>query len=931
MMDKKLLAIAVIILLLVSVGVYMFFFPRERGTEDHPYMIEDVQDLQDMNEDLDAHYALANDIDASETEEWNDGKGFEPIGPERFENSFTGTLDGRGHEINGLYINRTEDYIGLFGCIRRGEVRDLILEDIYVRGDLGVGGIAGYLRRELINIRVTGEVKGNQSVGGLVGQGDYGRVYDSQTSVEVEGEKRVGGLMGYSWESRVVNSHSTEDVMGDIVVGGLVGYHWGGTIDDSYSKGDVMGNQLLGGLVGENEYRWRIDNSYYNYEEVLINGEHNKTVAGIPDEKFTRWIESDLWRDVEFEGGSGTEEDPYLIADVYQLQSIRGDVDAHYELIDDVNARRVADWNVGLGFRPIDSFSGTFDGSGHTVNELYIDRTRERPIGFFGSLEEDGVIRNVGLEDASVRGSNSVGALVGSNDGGTVHGSWAEGSIEATSDFLPTAGGLIGDNEGVISNSYFSDGEVVAHRIGGFVGGGQYSGTVENSFFNIDSVRINGRHRVDFLGLYEEQFQDWISNDLTLDVSDYYDSLDPEQDHYEIDGLQGLKDLLGFAGDEEYSFKLTRDIDLSAAGSFRIPYLEAEFNGDNHTIEGLSLNVDDYKHIGLFDYIGQEGRVANTNVVDADVRGNNHVGILAGENRGMIVNSSTEGTVNGDDTLGGLVGANDGKVMNSHASVERTLNGNNALGGLIGSNEEKVMNSHASVDLSGNRLVGGLIGWNSGGQVLSSYATGDASGESNVGGLLGYNRRAQVYNSFATGDISGTQYVGGLVGFQYTGTIANSYSTGEVRGSEAIGGLVGYNRDTENTEVEDSFWNEDTSGQPTSDGGTGKTAEEMMDQKLFSEAGWDITVVEDEDELDTEYKWNIVEGETYPFLSEKEAEPVEEEDLDPIDGGICAVVGLIIMGLVVVYLVTKDDRENEGDDALQSEKGDETFEGEDID
>jgi len=899
MMDKKLLAITVIVLLVFSVGVYMFFFPRERGTEERPYMIEDVHDLQDMNEDLDAHYALANDIDASETEEWKDGEGFEPIGPDGYDNPFTGSLDGRGNKITGLYINRTEGYGGLFGYVR-GEMRNLVLEDVYINGESSVGGAVGYLRGEVVNIRVTGEVKGNRSIGGLVGQGDHGRVYDSETSTEVKGEKRVGGLKGYNWDGRVVNSHSTGDVTGDIAVAGLVGYNWGGTIEDSYSKGDVMGNQSFGGLVGENEYRWRIDNSYYNYQEVLINGEHNKTLAGISDEKFTRWIESDLWRDVEFQGGSGTEEDPYLIADVYQLQSIRGDVDAHYELIDDINASKVEDWNVGSGFRPIDSFAGTFDGGGHTVNELYIDRTRERSIGLFGSLVEDSEIRNIGLKNANIRGSRFVGVLVGSNNGGTVHESWAEGNIESTSDFLSTAGGLIGNNDGVISNSYFSDGGVKAEWVGGLVGGNQYSGSVENSFYNIGSVRINGRHRISFSGLFDEQYHDWISNDLSLDVLDYYDRSDSDQEYYEIEGLQGLKDLLGFAGDEEYSFKLTRDIDLSPAEDFHIPYLEAEFDGDNHTIEGLSLNVDHFRHTGFFDYIDHDGRVANTNVVDADVNGNRDVGILAGNNRGTIVNSATEGTVSGDFASGGLTGANVGMVMNSFSTA----------------------------DVYGDKHTGGLIGRNSRGQILSSYATGDVRGKNFVGGLIGWDSEGRVKNSYTTGDVDGNYYVGGLVGDLRSGTVANSYSTGEVSGNSNVGGLIG---DNWMGDVRDSFWNIDTSGQSTSDGGTGKTTEEMMDQELFSEAGWDITVVEDEDELDTEYRWNIVEGETYPFLSGKEAEPVEEDDdLDPIDGGICAVVGLIIMGLVVVYLVTKKDRENEGENALQSEKSNEPSEEEDI-
>jgi len=898
-LNKKVLAIAVIILLVISIGTYIFLFPRERGTEEHPYMIKDVQDLQDMNEDPEAHYALANDIDASETEEWNDKKGFEPIGPDGYDNPFTGSLDGRGHKITGLYVNRTEGYSGLFGFVR-GEVKDLIVEDAFVVGESGVGGVAGTLRGEVVNCRVTGEVKGNWSVGGLVGQGDYGRVYDSETSAEVKGEKRVGGLMGFSWDSRVMNSHSTGDVRGDTVVGGLVGFNWDGEIEDSYSKGDVVGNRSVGGLVGENEHRWKIDNSYYNYEEVLINGEHNKTIAGISDEKFTKWIKSDLWRDVEFEGGEGTEEDPYLIADVYQLQSIRGDVDAHYALTEDIDASRVEDWNVGSGFKPIDSFTGTFDGRGYTINDLYINRTLGNNIGLFGRLAKDGEIRNVGLKDANIRGSRYVGSVVGSNKGGTVHESWAEGNIESTSGFLSTAGGLIGDNEGVISNSYFSDGEVKAEWVGGLVGGNKYSGKVENSFYNIDSVRINGRHRVDFSGLFEEQYQDWISNDLSLDVSDYYDRSDSEQEYYEIDSLQSLRDLLGFAWNDEYSFKLTKDIDLSLVEDFHIPYLEAEFDGDNHTIEGLSLNVDDYRYVGFFDHIGHDGRVANTNVVDADVSGNRDVGILAGNNRGSIVNSGTEGTINGDFASGGLTGANVGKVMNSFSTAE----------------------------VNGDKHTGGLIGRNFRGQVLSSYATGDVSGNNFVGGLIGWNRHGRIKNSYTTGDVDGDHYVGGLVGYLESETITNSYSTGEVSGNGKVGGLIG---DNWRGEVRDSFWNKDTSGLNTSDGGTGKTTEKMRDQELFSEVGWDITVVEDEDELDTDHKWNIVEGETYPFLSGKEAEPLEEEEEDPKppDVGIWIVPALIIVSLLMWQILKIDDRESGSEDELQSDKDDEPSEEED--
>jgi len=67
--------------------------------------------------------------------------------------------------------------------------------------------------------------------------------------------------------------------------------------------------------------------------------------------------------------------------------------------------------------------------------------------------------------------------------------------------------------------------------------------------------------------------------------------------------------------------------------------------------------------------------------------------------------------------------------------------------------------------------------------------------------------------------------------------------------------------------VTDSFWDTETSGQATSDGGTGKTTAEMQDIATFSGAGWKITAVANPGEPNPTYTWNIVDRETYPFLS----------------------------------------------------------------
>jgi hypothetical protein len=134
-----------------------------------------------------------------------------------------------------------------------------------------------------------------------------------------------------------------------------------------------------------------------------------------------------------------------------------------------------------------------------------------------------------------------------------------------------------------------------------------------------------------------------------------------------------------------------------------------------------------------------------------------------------------------------------------------------------------------------------------------------------VGGLLGLNEGI-VSNCHAMGNVTGDSDVGGLVGSN-SGTVNNSYSTGNVAGDEYVGGLVGHNyfRTGEGT-VSNCFWDIETSGQTTSDGGTGKNATEMQDIATFSGAGWDIIAVAP-GVTNPAYTWNIIDDQTYPFLS----------------------------------------------------------------
>ena len=264
------------------------------------------------------------------------------------------------------------------------------------------------------------------------------------------------------------------------------------------------------------------------------------------------------------------------------------------------------------------------------------------------------------------------------------------------------------------------------------------------------------------------------------------------------------------------------------------PPFVGSFDGQGYEIRDLFIDRSGESDVGLFGVVGAAGAIENVGVC-GNVTGNDDVGGLVGKNEGTLSDSYSAGRVTGDDFVGGLMGKNEGTASNSSSTSS----------------------------VIGNTRVGGLVGQNSD-TVSDSYATGSVTGYDYVGGLAGRNEDP-MSNSYSTGNVTGYDHVGGLVGWNdNTGTVSDSYSTGRVTCTEDVGGLVGWN-DTGN--VYDSFWDTETSGQDTSAGGTAKNTTEMQSFGTFDDAGWDIIAVANPSTRNPFYIWNIVNGETYPFLS----------------------------------------------------------------
>ncbi len=641
-----------------------------------------------------------------------------------------------------------------------------------------------------------------------------------------------------------------------------------------------------------------------------------------------------------------TQDDPVEIQDWYDLNDTRDNLDGNYILINDLS-KNTAGYeelvNITKGWNPIGSneveFNGSFDGNGHEIRELFIDRSGS--VGLFRTLGPGAEVTDVELIDVDVSGEwgagglvgwnegiienssvtgdvdgydyvgglvgitlnctvknshstcevsgnnrvggliggfysgskviNSyatgdvvgeryteegcVGGLIGANRGSTVENSYASGNVNGyekvggligENDHLVNhsyatgevngrkkVAGLVGDNKGLVSNSYATGNVSGFKELGGLVG--SVSGKVNNSHYNIDKVLIKGENHITIGGIFDQQYKDW-KEDKRLEIEDYSDTLVLEGKYYKISDIQGIRDLLGFAGHNEKKFRLDDDIDLSGEPELHVPYFSGEFDGNNHIISGLNLNKSFSAQLGMFSY-NDEGKIENIDLVDAEIVGDKNVGGLVGiNNNGIITNSTVNGYLRGSESvgllcglnkgnvegsfvngivhaqdnyynIGGGIGLNKGDIKDCRVSVEITGNISDwglrqNLGGLNGKNEGRIENSHVSGTVTGSNLVGGLTGRNNKGEIVNSSSTANVTGNLRVGGLVGDNQGGSILKSCSKGKVIGyDSNIGGLVGRnapyggEISGVIENTYALGNVSASNSlnVGGLVGYN------------------------------------------------------------------------------------------------------------------------------------------
>lgn len=532
----------------------------------------------------------------------------------------------------------------------------------------------------------------------------------------------------------------------------------------------------------------------------------------------------------------------YIINSVEDLISISQNVytlSRQYVLGVDLDLSGVSSTENGEGFKPIGStampFRGSFDGNGHKITGLYINRPEESNVGLFGVIEAEAEIKNLAIENAFIAGKENTGIIVGKNKG-TVKNSCAVGVVtgnKATGVFVGQnlgsiedtfamgfvkgdiwTGGLVGRNEGgLIRRTYFV-GKILGNFYFGGLVGINNNGSISYSYWDTQisgiSFSSGGTGKITSEMFNKLTYQTWNFNSIWgirenlnypyLQVLKEYSYPEPP-----IIEIASAEDLSKIGKDINYpwygNYILVNNITLNNENTLDlsplnpIPSFNGSFNGRGFSIVGLKINLPQKDYIALFSHLFYGGKIQNVIIENCEIKG--------------------------DYIVGGLVSFNEGGI------IEKCI----VKGKVIG-----------------NYRTGGVVGWNYKGSISQCLSEGFIVTQDEGGGFVGSNF-SHITNCYSYMHIEGLFNIGGFSGYN-SGTIAYCYSTGKVSGYTNIGGFNGRN---EKGNIISCYWDKETSETISSSGGLGRTTNQMKNKDTYY--GWDFTEV-----------WYIKPGETYPIL-----------------------------------------------------------------
>lgn len=467
------------------------------GTENNPYIITNGEELAKMvldNETEGRYYKLGNDIKLNDTSSkdwtyyakqwiWTD-------------NVFSGYFDADTHTISGLYFESTKSKVGLFCYTKNATLKRIVLDDVYVRSSgYATGALVGDANSgtltiiecyvtENASVESTYNKDGNKGAGGFVGYGGATVKIDGSAYLgTVKAPANAGAFLGNCWTSATIsNSFATPEMKfctkRAIAADSANNYGTGSEAENGVTS--IKVSQMKGAAAKTNMPLLNWVRSWITSDSfpVLNVGEYEGVKGGIWSGRLAK----------NFAGGSGTKEDPYLIATGEQLAKLVANVleskGKYYKLVADIylndiskpNWEETANQWFWVSTARYGNFNGHFNGDGHVIYGMYLNMNPTNSVvytGLFPTISDGTVIEKTGLSNCHMTVENNdvdKQAYVGGFAGVVFYNQSDE---ETDLNNLPVISQCFGDSKVILEGRF----------AGGIVGGGARTANIDNSYF----------------------------------------------------------------------------------------------------------------------------------------------------------------------------------------------------------------------------------------------------------------------------------------------------------------------------------------------------------------------------------------------------------------------------------------------------------------
>ena len=467
----------------------------------------------------------------------------------------------------------------------------------------------------------------------------------------------------------------------------------------------------------------------------------------------------------------------------------------NYALMGDINASDVENY-VAIGTGNEIGFTGTFDGRGNRIIGLNVSGD---DAGIFSTVGTNtvnnndgttttytGTVKDVNIYSGTFTGKTTAGAVAGENNG-RIEGIVTFGNTVTSNG---NAGGIVGVNNNYSTvDDVESTGSVIAGSSSAVAGGlvGTNDGGLSNSFSDSAvTVKVDNQNPVTTTG-----------------------------------GLGGVVGVNTEKGNVQYvdSLGVTNG---GATGSSNIGGIIGTNNGNMYSGYNESI-VSGKDNVGGIIGTNAEGKKVENVVNATGVEGKDNVGGLVGVNSGSVTNGRNNGTITGNKNVGGMVGINgeNSTLTNLVNDSSAAITGEQYVGGIAGTNAGTITAQNQSNlinrgSITGQNYVGGVAGENIGTieyvkNDVNLYVKDDTKTAQYFGGVAGINGRVDATSTTedetATGTITSAtnegdvvaenaQYVGGIVGWNTSqGKLVGmgNSNEGTVIGGSYVGGVIGKN------------------------------------------------------------------------------------------------------------------------------------------